>query len=456
MKRDLEKIVADIKNNRGPQLLLLFGDDLQVQGASKTLLDNLVPENQRGFNLERFDGRSAPWDQIEASLNTPPFFPGKKVVWVENVAYFISREQKGELGEKVLQAWSEGKKDEAVRLLLDLLVVEGWTREQWEQAQSASASGPLNELLEVDGTEAREDTQALLAYSRSQGMDLSQRRGSEEHRLAEMLERGLPPWDFLLMTAVQVDRRTRLYKRLEEMGAVLQLVMERDRSGRMSRESLAEFVNRQLRQAGKTIEPQAREMILLRAGDELRGLQQELEKLFLYVEDHPTIRAQDVDAIFADQGEGWVFDLTRSLAEQNAVAALAHLARLLAQGEHPLKLLGTIAAEVRRLLAARQLLDGELRGQWKRGLSYQQFQQHVLKEGAPLLTRNPYADYMCFQRADQFSPMELRACLASIHDADLRLKSTGNNPRLVMEKLVLSICLSSRQDQRLAKRGVEI
>jgi hypothetical protein len=78
MKRNLEQIVADIKNSRGPQLLLLFGDDLQVQGACKTLLDNLVPENQRGFNLERFDGRSAPWDQIEASLNTPPFFPGKR------------------------------------------------------------------------------------------------------------------------------------------------------------------------------------------------------------------------------------------------------------------------------------------------------------------------------------------------------------------------------------------
>ena len=77
MKRDLENVVADIKNSRGPQLLLLFGDDLQVQGACKTFLDNLVPENQRGFNLERFDGRSAPWDQIEASLNTPPFFPGQ-------------------------------------------------------------------------------------------------------------------------------------------------------------------------------------------------------------------------------------------------------------------------------------------------------------------------------------------------------------------------------------------
>ena len=49
MKRNLEQIVADIKNSRGPQLLLLFGDDLQVQGACKPLLDNLVPEKSAGI-----------------------------------------------------------------------------------------------------------------------------------------------------------------------------------------------------------------------------------------------------------------------------------------------------------------------------------------------------------------------------------------------------------------------
>jgi DNA polymerase-3 subunit delta len=456
MKRNLDQIVADIKENKGPQLLLLFGDDLQVHEACKTLLNNLVPEEQRGFNLERFDGRSAPWNQIEVSLNTPPFFPGKKVVWVENAAYFISREQKGELGEKIRQAWSEGKKDEAVRLLQDLLAVEGWTQEQLEQAQSTSSSGPLNELLEVDGPEASADAQALLAHSRSQGMDLSRRRGAAEQRLGEMLDHGLPPWDFLLMTAVQADRRTRLYKRLEDMGAVLQLIIERDRSGRINRESLALFVNQRLREVGKTVDPRARDMILLRAGDELLGLQQELEKLFLYVGDQPTIRSQDVDAIFADQGDGWIFDLTRCIAERNAVAALAHLARLLAQGEHPLKLLGTIAAEIRRLLAARQLIDGEVRGQWKRGLTYQQFQQNVLRQGAPILTRNPYADYMCFQRADQFSLGELRACLTSSYETDLRLKSTGNDPRLVMEKLILDMCVGSRKENRPIRSRIRI
>jgi DNA polymerase-3 subunit delta len=448
MKRDLGTIITDIKNGKGPPVLLLLGDDLQVQETCKTLLDNLVPESERGFNLERFDGRSAPWDQIEASLNTPPFFPGKKVLWIENAPYFISREQKGELGEKVLQAWSEGKKDDAVKLLLDLLAVEGWTQEQWELAQSAHSLGPLSDLLEADAAEAREDVQALLAYCRSQETDLSRRRGSEEPRLGAMLDHGLPPWDFLLMTALQVDRRMRLYKRLEDMGAVLQLVMERDRSGRISRESLAEFIHQRLRQAGKAIEPQAREMILLRAGDELRDLQQELEKLLLYVGDHSPIRAQDVGVIFADHGEGWIFDLTRSMAERNAVAALTHLARLMAQGEHPLKLLGTIVAELRRLLAARQLLDGELRKHWKRGLTFQQFQQNVLKEGAPLLTRNPYADYMCLQRANDFSAGDLRSSLAGVYDADFRLKSSGNNPRLVMEKLILDLCLGSRTRNR--------
>jgi DNA polymerase-3 subunit delta len=456
MKRNLEQIVADLRSSKGPQLLLLFGDELQVRGVCNTLLDNLVPESERGFNLERFDGRSALWDQIEASLNTPPFFPGKKVVWVENAAYFISREQSRELGEKARQAWSEGKKDEAVRLLLDLLAVEGWTQEQWEQAQSFSSSGPLHELLEADGAEAGPDTQALVAYALSQELDLTRRRRSEEQRLGEMLERGLPPWGFLLMTAVQVDRRTRLYKRLEEMGAVLQLFLERDRSGRISRESLALFVSQRLQQARKTIESQAREMILLRTGDDLRGLEQELEKLFLYVGDQPRIRSQDVDAIFVDQGESWVFDLTRCLAERNPVAALTHLARLMAQGEHPLKLLGTIVAEIRRLLTARQLMDGELRGKWKRGLTYQQFQQNVLGEGAPILTRNPYADYMCFQRADQFSPNELRACLSSAYEADLHLKSTGNDARLIMEKLILHMCLGSRKESGLAGRRMGI
>jgi DNA polymerase III subunit delta len=442
MKRDLAAVMTDIKTGKGPRLLLLFGDDLQVQEAGKTLLDLLVPASQRGFNLERFDGRTAEWDRVEASLMTPPFFPGKKLVWVENATYFITREQRGELGEKVLQLWGEGKRDEASKLLGDLLVVEGWTQDQWEEFQPSSL-GPLADLLDIDGPEMREEAEALLSYCKGKGMELSQHRGAEENRLAELLDQGLPEWDFLLLTAVQVDRRMRLYKRLEELEAVLYLGLERDRSGKVSRENLLDFINQRLRHAGKNLEPQAREMILIRSSDDLGALRQELEKLILFVGDRPVIGARDVEMIFADRGEGWIFDLTRAIADRDAVTALSQLARLMAQGEHPLKLLGTIAAEARRLLYARQLIETELRGLWKRGMTYQQFQQQVLKQGTPLLTRNPYADYMCFQRADQFSFSDLRGYMDRIYDTDLRLKSSGSHPRLVMERLILGMCLGT-------------
>ena len=443
MKRDFSAVVADIKNGKGPRLLLLFGDDLQVQQACKAVVDLLVPENQRGFNLERLDGRATTWDQIEASLMTPPFFPGKKVIWVESVPYFVTREQKGELGEKTLRLWSDGMREEASKALMDLLVIEGWTQERWEELGLAP-SGPLLELLGVDGPEARGDAEALFAYCKSRGLDFNARKAAAGHRLFELLDRGVPEWDFLLLTALQVDRRSRLYKRFDELGGALYVGPERDRYGKISRESLLEFINQRLKPTGKTLEPRAREMILTRSGDNLRALDQELEKLFLYASERPTISGQDVDAVFVDQGEGWIFDLTRAVGERNPVAALAHLARLTAQGEHPLRLLATLAAEMRRLLAARQLIEGELRAVWKRGMSYQQFQQQVLPQGTPLLTRNAYADYMCFERANQFSLSELRAHMEGIFDTDLRLKSSGGDPRLVMERLLLGMCLRPR------------
>jgi len=446
VKRDLPTIIKDIQSGKGPQLLLLFGDDLQVQEGCKQIVDLLVPQDQRGFNLERFDGRTASWDQLEGSLMTPPFFPGKKVLWVENAPYFFSREQKGELGEKILDLWREGRRDDAVKLLADLLIVQGWTQERWEQ-QDVSSARQLAEVFDIDGSTAQEEIGALLALAKSRDLDLGKRKAAGGHRLGELLDGKLPEWAFLLLTAVQVDRRTKLFKRFEELGAAAFLGLERDRYGKVDRDSLLNFISQRLRQAGKNLQPQARDMIVARAGDDLRMLQQELDKLLLYVGDRPAIQTQDIEAVVADHGEGWIFDLTRAIGDRDALGALGQLSRLMGQGEHPLKILGTIAGEVRRLLAARDLLDGELRPYWKRGMSYQQFQQIAAKQGVAALTRSPYADYMCFQRAERFTLGELVGNMESLFDADLRLKSSGSQPRLVMEKLILGMCLAPRRNQ---------
>lgn len=441
MKRNLETVLAEIRKGQAPSLLLLHGDDYRVHSAGKEILDLLVPAEKRDFHLERFDGRSVSWDEIEAALRTPPLLAGTKTILVENAPYFVSRENKKELGEKVLQLWGEDKKDEAARLFLDLLILEGWSPERWERLEGSSSAAGIADLLGGGGKEARREAEALLAFCRSRGMDLNQNRGGEGDRLMEFLENGLPPWALLFMTAPHVDRRTRLYKKVEEKGAALDLEPGRERSGRISREVLAEFLGQRLKEAGKKIEAQAREMILARAGAELWAVHQELEKLFLYVGEEPWIRAKDVEEAFLDQGEGWVFDLTKALAARDPVGALSHLARLLSQGRHPLALLGPITGEVRRLMAARQLMEGELCGRWRAGMSYPQFQQSLVRDGTAPLPGKPYAVYMSFKSAENFTLKGLARYLDLLYQTDLRLKSSGHSPRIAMERLILEMCL---------------
>ncbi len=443
MKTDLASLLAEIQSGGGPPVLLVFGEDLRVREACKAIVNLLIPADERAFNLERYDGNSASWEQIEASVMTPPLLSRKKILWIENAPYFLSREQRGELGAKALQLWHEGQRDEAARLLVDWLVFEGWTQAQWEELDPASVEH-LAETLAGENQAARETAEAALLYCRTKGMELRQRPQAEGNRLEKLLDRGPPPWSVVLITALQVDRRARLYKRLEEIGGVLNLAIERDRSGKLSREASIEFVNRRLREAGKTIENRAREMLLPRVSQELRSLDQELEKLILYVGNRPSIGPHDVEMTVADRGEGWVLDLTRFIAGRDVTASLNQLIRLLAQGEHPLKLLAILASEMRKLVMARQLIDRELHGVWRRGMSYEQFQRILTQNNGPFVMRNPYADYMCFQRAEQFSLDELMVYMRRIFETDLRLKSTGSSPRLVLERLILDMCLPAR------------
>lgn len=436
MKANLESILADIGKGKPPAMLLLHGDDFQVRAAVQAVLDVLVPPENRDFNLERFDGRSASWDQIEASLMTPPFLSGTKTIWVESAPYFASAENKGEIGEKALRLWADGKKDEAARLFFELLHLEGWTQERWDRIDAGSSASEIAALFGDDG----KDAAALLAYCRGQNFQMRQAGGGEADRLLHLLEQGLPPWGVLLLDASHVDRRTRLYKKFVEKGAALDLAIGRDKAGRLDRAALGQFLDQRLREAGKRIEPRAREMVMARAGTQLWSVHQELEKLFLYVGDAPLIRAKDVEEITLDQGEGWVFDLTDALIARNPLLALTQVARLMAQGNHPLALLGPIANSFRRLLIARVYMDGEMRGSGRSRMTIDELIKGAQGKSDLPFSANPRVVYMNFKNAENFTVRELARDLELLYETDIRLKSSGHSPRIAMERLIIELC----------------
>src|SRR5581483_7807666 len=311
-------------------------------------------------------------------------------------------------------------KDDAARALLELLNLEGWTQDRWQRAEPRAEAA---EVAAIVGEGGRDTAEAILLHARAQNMEIRRGRG-EVDRLADLLDSGPPVWGVLLLSADHVDRRTRLYKKFAEKGAALDLAVERDRTGKIDAVTLAQFLDRRVTEAGKRIEPRARGMMLARAGTQLWSFHQEVEKLLLYVGAAPVIRAEDVEAVVIDQGEGWVFDMTNALGERNAVAALAQV--------------GPIAHSVRRLLIARQFIDQETRRAKKR-MSADELVRNMPEETVRILS-NPKAAYHAVSKAQSFTTKKLARDLELVYETDLRLKSSNHSPRITMERLILGLC----------------
>ncbi len=436
MAQELETLIKGLDAGKGPAIILLHGDEFRVRGASRAILGKIAPDSDRALGTSTFDGRTASWAEVEAALLTPSLFSPACTVVVDNVPWFAPAERKVDLLDKCLSLWDEGQRDESGRAFMALLRSEGWTREQWLEAGDASA---LASTLKDYRAHARE-IQAVWQYCREQNLRPGNPKVDEQGRILQLLERGLPAGFRLLLLAPQVDKRGRAYKQLSRHGCVLDLAVERDRSGRIRRESLAAFLDQCLRRARKKIDPRAREAVLSRCGNDFWTVHQEIEKLLLYVGEGDTVGVSDVEEIFTDQSESWVFDLTDALGQKDALQALGFLRRLMANGEYPLRVLGAIASQVRRLLGARQLLEHELARVWRRRMSYAEFQQRVPADTEGLPTKSPYANYLTLQRAERFTLPELKGFLRLIQQTDARLKSSGHQPQAVMEWLILEMC----------------
>src|SRR5258706_3870800 len=89
-------------------------------------------------------------------------------------------------------------------------------------------------LLDAQGGEVQEEAEALIGYAKSRDVDLGKRKSAEGHRLVHLLDGNVSEWRFLLLTAMQVDRRTRLYKPIEGTRAVPFLGLERERTRQIS------------------------------------------------------------------------------------------------------------------------------------------------------------------------------------------------------------------------------
>jgi len=440
------KLVREAATGKVRPAYLFVGESFQTRAAADALVDVLVPAAGRSFNLEVYDGRTTALGRILDSARTPGFFPGAKVIWVRESPAFLSAEKRPDVTRALLAAWDGGKEAEATEKLLTLVALAGWSDEQFREVRWDQAS--KTRLREVFGTEL--DPAQLTAVRQVHSACVTRDLRVSDYRddgtaLADVLERGQPGGAILLFTATVADSRKRVVKRLADVGAVVDLSVPRERSGGLTEDAVTAVVRNVTEAFGKRLSAAALNLVRRRTGPDAAELASEIEKLCLYVGDREEIDVGDVGAVVRDMGESWIFDFTAALAARQLAAAVSLLRDLLDQGEPPLRLLAMIAREARLLLLARESLDGELRGHWRTGMAFPQFQSRVLPQ-LNAATRDafgashPYVLYRRFQDAERADRATLRSALVDLAELDHRLKSSGGAPALLLEAFVIRWC----------------
>ncbi len=438
-------MAAAAKGKRAP-VYLLYGEPYLVSRTAHALVEALLSPERRALNLEIHDGRTAPLAAVIDSARTPGFLAGVKVLWVRELPCLRAQETRADPIGAICDAVAAGQMDRAAAQLLALLVQAGWSQEDFETRRFSEA--PRQAIEAAFGPALAEaQLQALdeaQAWARERGLRLSA-VADDEAQLWSLLEKGWPPQVVLLLTAESVDLRKRVVKKLLERGEALELRFERERSGALRAQSAARIVESVVAAYGKQLAPAARARLLQRAGADPAALASEVEKLCLFAGDEPVLTAEHVDAAVRDLAEAWIFDFTDALGSREAQRAIPVLRGLLAEGTHPLQVLAVLHAHIRLLLVLRDCLDGPWRGKWNPALRPEAFGSGLLpllpdEERAFLAGVHPYRLTLAAKTAARWEAERLRRALRELAALDLKFKSSGGDPAILLEAFVLDLC----------------
>lgn len=184
------------------------------------------------------------------------------------------------------------------------------------------------------------------------------------------------------------------------------------------------FARGEAKRRGHTLGPGAAEALADAIGTELAALDDALERLSLYVGDRDEIRLDDVEACVARVRVDSIWALVDSVALKDTGRALRAAESLLADREHPLRILALVARQLRMVGRMRDALSRGLRGP-----------EAAKAAGAP-----PFKARDLQRAARAFDEASLAAAFSALADADLALKGSRRPGEVVLGDALLRLC----------------
>ncbi|SLM47039.1 putative DNA polymerase III, delta subunit [Nitrospira japonica] len=179
---------------------------------------------------------------------------------------------------------------------------------------------------------------------------------------------------------------------------------------------------------GVKLEEEAIELLKESCAESLYAARRELEKLASYVPSNRSVTAADVTVMRGTEPGASVFDLTAAIGAGDRGRALAILARNLESGEAPLKILGALVWQYRRLWKSKDLMrQGGRQG-----------------EVARMFRMDPSGVRSFLER---FSEQHLTDAFRRFQQTDHALKGgSAGRPERIMDQLMFELCGREREN----------
>jgi DNA polymerase-3 subunit delta len=253
----------------------------------------------------------------------------------------------------------------------------------------------------------------------------------------------------LLISAGKVDKRKLFYKTLDKLGTVESFagwsIDDRDWA-----DQAEAWARKAIRARQKEISDEALAELIARVGPNARQLDNEIEKVALYVGDRKEIEFDDVAAICTRNKTARAFALGDALGDRDLPRLLRCLDEALWEvkldpQKSELGLLYGLIAKVRAML----LLKEMLREGWaKPDMDYNRFKAQLQRVPADQLPQdrrfnplalNPYVLYKALPQVKRYSQAELIHAMDLLFQCNLRLVSTTLDESLVVQQTLVQI-----------------
>lgn len=269
-------------------------------------------------------------------------------------------------------------------------------------------------------------------------------------KLQAALASGLPGGVKFLLSAVDVDKRRAFYKSLAKLGTVE--VFDKLDANRAGWETeVAAAIERRARERGMELRGDALELFTLLSGGDSRQIENELEKLDLFLgasrgTARREVSPETVRQLVPLSRAGVIFELGNAISQRDLPRGLALVEQLLAQGESAIGiLLVAIVPTVRNLLIAKDLLQRHRLPRPQTPWNFTTTLNRLPPSATDHLPRkkdgtvNGFALGNAAANAHRYGIDELRALLTACLRANVQLVTSGLEERVVLSELIAKI-----------------